>query len=143
MFAVVARHGLKVIEDAARRMGHGTRVERIGAHSDAVCWSFYPTKNLGALGDAGAVTTNDPDVARQIRTLSNYGWSTRYVSEVKGVNSRLDPVQAAVLCVKLRHLDEWNRRRSRTAQLYMEELRNLRLTLPAVPGWPIRHGTYM
>jgi len=133
--AVARNHGLKVIEDAAQAHGARYKGRRIGAHSDAVCWSFYPTKNLGALGDAGAVTTNDPELARRIRMYGNYGWSTRYVSEVKGVNSRLDPIQAAVLAAKLPHLEDWNGRRRVVAEYYGRELRNLRVQLPHVPEW--------
>jgi dTDP-4-amino-4,6-dideoxygalactose transaminase len=133
--AVARNHGLKVIEDAAQAHGARYKGRRVGAHSDAVCWSFYPTKNLGALGDAGAVTTNDPELARRIRMYGNYGWSTRYVSEVQGVNSRLDPIQAAVLAVKLRYLDAWNERRRGIAELYGRELLNLRVTLPHVADW--------
>lgn len=132
---VARAHGLLVIEDAAQAHGARYKARRLGAHSDAVCWSFYPTKNLGAFGDAGAVTTNDPEVARRVRMLGNYGSSARYVSEMRGVNSRLDPVQAAVLTVKLRHLDEWNNRRSRIAEFYGRELRDLGVTIPAVPDW--------
>jgi len=141
ILAFARQHGLRVVEDAAQAHGARYKGKRIGAHSDAVCWSFYPTKNLGALGDAGAVTTNDPEIARRIRMFGNYGWSIRYVSEVKGVNSRLDPIQAAVLAVKLKYLDEWNCRRTEIAQFYGRELRNLRITLPDVPEWaePVWH----
>jgi dTDP-4-amino-4,6-dideoxygalactose transaminase len=147
--AVARQHGLRVIEDAAQAHGARYKDRRIGAHSDVVCWSFYPTKNLGAFGDAGAVTTNDADLARQIRMMGNYGTaSTRYVSEVRGVNSRLDPVQAAILAVKLKHLDEWNRRRADTAAFYRSNLPADIIELPHVPNWAepvwhlfvIRHG---
>lgn len=133
--AIAERHGLKVIEDAAQ--AHGARIagRRVGAHSDAVCWSFYPSKNLGALGDAGAVTTDDPELAERIRMLGNYGSRERYVNEARGVNSRLDPIQAAVLAAKLPHLDAWNARRRATAEFYMEALEGCGLTLPAVPTW--------
>jgi dTDP-4-amino-4,6-dideoxygalactose transaminase len=133
--AVARAHGLRVIEDAAQAHGARYKGQRIGSHSDVVCWSFYPTKNLGALGDAGAVTTNDPEIARRVRMFGNYGWSTRYVSEVQGVNSRLDPLQAAVLATKLHHLDDWNARRRDVAEFYNRELRNLRIRLPEVPDW--------
>lgn len=132
---VARKHGLKVVEDAAQAHGARYKGRRIGAHSDVVCWSFYPTKNLGALGDAGAVTTSDPEIAERIRMYGNYGWSKRYVSEVRGVNSRLDPIQAAVLAAKLRHLDDWNHRRRDIAAFYNHELRNLRISLPEVPEW--------
>jgi dTDP-4-amino-4,6-dideoxygalactose transaminase len=106
-----------------------------------VAWSFYPGKNLGALGDAGAVTTNDDALADQIRMLRNYGSSQRYVNELRGYNSRLDPLQAAVLRVKLRHLDEWNARRAGIAARYSRGLENCELTLPSVPEWadPVWH----
>ena len=100
-----------------------------------MCWSFYPSKNLGAMGDAGAVTTNDPELAARVRELGNYGSKVRYVNEVRGVNSRLDPLQAAILAVKLEHLDEWNRRRADIAALYSDRLAGSGLTLPAVPNW--------
>lgn len=133
--SVARAHGLRVIEDAAQAHGARYKDRRIGAHSDLVCWSFYPTKNLGAVGDAGAVTTNDSELAERIRTLANYGWSTRYVSEVQGMNSRLDPLQAAVLCAKLPLLDDWNARRREIAKNYGDQLRNLRIILPDVPDW--------
>ena len=106
-----------------------------------VAWSFYPSKNLGALGDAGAVTTNDPELADRVRVLRNYGSRVKYVNEVKGWNSRLDPVQAAVLRVKLRYLDEWNARRTAIASRYTRELADMRLMLPNVPMWttPVWH----
>lgn len=128
-------HGLKVLEDAAQAHGATYKGRRIGAHGDVVAWSFYPGKNLGALGDAGAVTTNDPELAQLIRTLGNYGSTKKYIHEVQGFNSRLDPIQAAVLSVKLRHLDAWNERRRRIADVYRTQLANLDLELPFVPEW--------
>ncbi|WP_188568059.1 DegT/DnrJ/EryC1/StrS family aminotransferase, partial [Undibacterium terreum] len=109
--------------------------QRIGGHGDAVAWSFYPGKNLGALGDAGAVTTNDPVIADRLRVLRNYGSRVKYVNEVQGYNSRLDPIQAAALCVKLKHLDAWQARRDKVAALYNKELAaNPRLVVPMVPA---------
>lgn len=140
--AVARQHGLRVVEDAAQAHGARYKDRRIGAHSDVVCWSFYPTKNLGAFGDSGAVTVNDPDIARQIRMMGNYGTgSTRYVSEVRGVNSRLDPLQAAILGVKLKHLDDWNRRRAEAAAFYRSNLLADLVELPHVPNWaePVWH----
>ena len=128
-------HGLKLLEDGAQAHGARYRGKRLGGHGDAVAWSFYPGKNLGALGDGGAVTTNDPELARRVRMLGNYGSSVKYVNEVQGVNSRLDPIQAAVLNVKLDHLDEWNERRRRIAARYADALAGLPLTLPLVPNW--------
>ena len=138
---VVRRHGLKLLEDAAQAHGASYKGERIGAHGDAVAWSFYPTKNLGAMGDAGAVTTNDATIADRVRMLGNYGSATRYVNEVQGVNSRLDPLQAAVLRVKLKHLDDWNERRRAIAAFYQSALADAGLVLPHVPNWsdPVWH----
>ena len=98
---IASRHGLRVIEDAAQAHGARYKGKRIGAHGDIVCWSFYPGKNLGALGDAGAITTNDTALAERVALLRNYGSRQKYVNEEAGVNSRLDPIQAAVLRVKL------------------------------------------
>lgn len=135
IIAVARRRGLKVLEDAAQ--GHGARYrrKRIGAHGDAVAWSFYPGKNLGAVGDAGAVTTNDADVADRVRILRNYGSREKYVNEAQGWNSRLDPLQAAVLRVKLTHLDDWNARRAHIASVYLDRVTNTDLTVPQVPGF--------
>lgn len=132
---VVRRHGLKLLEDAAQAHGASYKGQPLGAHGDAVAWSFYPTKNLGAMGDAGAVTTNDPEIAERVRILGNYGSVNRYVNEVKGVNSRLDPIQAAILGVKLKYLDEWNRRRRAIAAYYQSALADTGLVLPHVPNW--------
>lgn len=126
------RHRLYVLEDAAQAHGARYRGKRIGAHGHAVAWSFYPGKNLGALGDGGAVTTNDETLAEKIRVLRNYGSEKKYVNKVQGVNSRLDPVQAAVLRVKLRLLDEWNKRRTEIARQYFYGLNdNNDIVLPA------------
>jgi dTDP-4-amino-4,6-dideoxygalactose transaminase len=142
------RHGLKVIEDAAQAHGAACEGRRAGNLGDAAAFSFYPTKNLGALGDAGAVVTNDDDVADRVRVLRNYGSRSKYYNEVKGVNSRLDAIQASFLRVKLRHLDAWNTRRDKVARLYLEGLSGCSdLTLPwvapaAEPVWHqfvIRH----
>jgi dTDP-4-amino-4,6-dideoxygalactose transaminase len=138
---VARRHGLKVLEDAAQAHGAAYRGRRIGGHGDLVAWSFYPGKNLGALGDGGAVTTNDSELAERIRLLRNYGSKVKYVNELPGFNSRLDPLQAAVLRVKLRHLDLWNARRGSIAELYRSRLQGASLVLPAVPVWssPVWH----
>jgi dTDP-4-amino-4,6-dideoxygalactose transaminase len=135
ILSLARRHGLRVIEDAAQAQGARHRGRRIGAHGDAVCWSFYPGKNLGALGDAGAVTTDDTDLAGRLRMLRNYGSRAKYVHEMAGVNSRLDPLQAAVLGVKLAHLDEWNARRRAIAAGYLAALPARALVLPTVPQW--------
>jgi len=132
---IARRRGLRVLEDAAQAHGARYKGKRIGTHGDAAAWSFYPSKNLGALGDAGAVTTNDPALAERIRTLGNYGSAERYVNVEQGLNSRIDPIQAAVLRVKLPHLDAWNVRRAHIADRYLEGLAGTNLTLPCVPGW--------
>jgi len=133
--------GLRVIEDAAQAHGARYKGRRIGAHGDIVCWSFYPGKNLGALGDAGAITTNDPALAERVALLRNYGSRQKYVNEVAGVNSRLDPIQAAVLRVKLEVLDDWTNRRRAVAAAYTEGLKQAGLILPHVPDWaePVWH----
>ena len=135
--AVAERNGLVLIDDAAQAHGARYKGERIGGGGTAriTCWSFYPSKNLGALGDAGAVTTNEPEIAARIRRLGNYGSSVRYVNDEQGVNSRLDPIQAAVLGVKLTKLDEWNARRAAIAAYYQAALADSGLTLPHVPDW--------
>ncbi len=120
LLAVARRHGLAVLEDAAQAHGAAYRGKRIGAHGNVVAWSFYPGKNLGALGDGGAVTTDDPGLADRVRSLRNYGSRIKYLNEEKGRNSRLDELQAAVLRVKLRHLDAWNARRAAQAAVYLD-----------------------
>ena len=141
ILTMARKHGLRILEDAAQAHGARYKGKRIGGHGDAVAWSFYPGKNLGALGDAGAVTTNDPELADRVRVLRNYGSRIKYVNDVKGYNSRLDPVQAVVLRVKLRHLDEWNARRTAIAAHYTAELAGIGLVLPEVPKWvePVWH----
>jgi dTDP-4-amino-4,6-dideoxygalactose transaminase len=135
ILAVASKHGLRVLEDAAQAHGARYKDKRIGGHGDAVAWSFYPGKNLGALGDAGAVTTNNPEIADRLRVLRNYGSRVKYVNEVRGYNSRLDPVQAAALRIKLQYLDEWNSRRAAIALRYTAELADTDLMLPSVPEW--------
>ena len=141
ILAIARKHGLRVLEDGAQAHGARYKGQRLGAHGDAVTWSFYPGKNLGAMGDGGAVTTNDPQIADRIRVLRNYGSRVRYVNEVQGYNSRLDPIQAAILRVKLTRLDEWNARRSGFALRYSQDLAGCGLTLPHVPVWaePVWH----
>jgi len=138
---VAAVHRLRVLEDAAQAHGARYRGRRVGGSGDAVAWSFYPGKNLGALGDGGAVTTDDADLADRLRTLRNYGSRQKYENDVVGWNSRLDEVQAAALGVKLEVLDEWNHRRRNVAARYHEGLKGLDLVLPAVPEWadPVWH----
>ncbi|MBM9595166.1 DegT/DnrJ/EryC1/StrS family aminotransferase [Roseitranquillus sediminis] len=135
ILALARARGLRVVEDAAQAHGARYRGRPVGAHGDVVCWSFYPGKNLGAFGDAGAVTTDDADLAARIRRLGNYGSERKYVNVERGANSRLDPIQAAILSVKLGHLDAWTDRRRAIAALYSEGLAETGLALPRVPDW--------
>jgi dTDP-4-amino-4,6-dideoxygalactose transaminase len=142
ILAIARKHNLRVLEDAAQAHGARYKGKRIGAHGDVVAWSFYPGKNLGALGDGGAITTNDPEVADRIRVLGNYGSRVKYLNEVQGYNSRLDPIQAAVLRVKLKYLDEWNIRRKSISTEYLQALSGAsEVTLPVVPEFadPVWH----
>ena len=127
---IAVRHGLKVIEDAAQAHGARYRGRRTGSLGDAAAFSFYPAKNLGAFGDGGAVSTDDGDLAEKLRALRNYGSAVKYVHERIGLNSRLDPLQAAVLRVKLRHLDEWNARRLVLVAGYRRSLAGADVVLP-------------
>jgi dTDP-4-amino-4,6-dideoxygalactose transaminase len=138
---LAARHGLRVIEDAAQAHGARYRGERTGVLSDAAGFSFYPTKNLGALGDGGAVVTNDDSLAQRVRLLRNYGSRVKYHNEIAGVNSRLDDLQAAVLAAKLPLLDDWNAKRAAAAERYTRALAPLGIECPAVPQWadPVWH----
>lgn len=136
------KHGLKVIEDCAQAHGARYKDQRVGSLGDAAGFSFYPGKNLGAIGDGGAVTTNDRTLAESIRILRNYGSRIKYHNEVVGYNSRLDELQAAFLRVKLSRLDEWNSRRRQVAAHYLHALSGQAwLTLPHVPDWaePVWH----
>lgn len=140
--AIAAKHGLFVLEDAAQSHGATCAGRAAGALGHAAGVSFYPSKNLGALADAGAVTTNDGTLAEKLRHLRNYGSLVRYQNEYIGMNSRLDELQAAFLRAKLPHLTEWNARRVRFAARYAERLAGVRdLTLPYVPQWaaPVWH----
>lgn len=138
---VARAHGLKVVEDAAQ--AHGARYDgrRIGGHGDVVAWSFYPAKNLGALGDGGAVTTDDAEIAARVRLLRNYGSRVKYANEIQGFNSRLDPLQAAALRVKLTHLDDWNARRVAIADRYTAALAHGGAVTPVVAArtMPVWH----
>ncbi len=136
------KHGLKVIEDSAQTHGAQYKGRKTGSLGDAAGFSFYPTKNLGALGDGGAVTTNDDALADSIKRLRNYGSVKKDDNEVQGLNSRLDELQAAFLRVKLKRLDEWNQRRTQLAGLYLKGLEKVSgLVLPHVPDWaePVWH----
>lgn len=134
--AVAARHGLKVVEDVAQAHGVRYKGRMAGNLCDAAGVSFYPGKNLGALGDAGCVTTNDAELARIVRTMANYGSARKYVNEYKGHNSRMDEIQAAVLCVKLPYLDNDNERRREIARMYDAGIVNPLITKPLVAEHP-------
>jgi dTDP-4-amino-4,6-dideoxygalactose transaminase len=129
---VAAKHELTVIEDAAQAIGAEHRGRRAGSIGAMGCFSFYPTKNLGGFGDAGMVTTNDPELAKHLRVLRNHGGSTKYCNEVLGGNFRLDTIQAAILRVKLKYLEGWTEARRRNAALY----RNL---MPATVDLPFEN----
>jgi len=120
--ALAAKYGLAVIEDAAQAHGTQYRGKPCGSLGLAGCFSFFPAKNLGCCGDGGLIATNDAEFAEKVRLLRNYGQRVKYAHEVKGCNSRLDAIQAAILAIKLPHLEEWNRQRQRHAQYYLQHL---------------------
>ena len=128
---IAGKYGLRVIEDCAQAHGAAYKDKRVGSHGDLACFSFYPTKNLGALGDGGMVVTGQPELAQRLRLLREYGWAERYISRFPGWNSRLDEVQAAILRVKLRYLDRDNTARVSIAAVYRDGLNDLDMTLPA------------
>jgi dTDP-4-amino-4,6-dideoxygalactose transaminase len=130
LLETATRRGLFVIEDACQAHGAEYKGKKTGTMGNAGCFSFYPTKNLGALGDAGMVTTDDKQVAEKISLLRNYGQKTRYTHLVKGLNSRLDEIQAAILRVKLKHLDDWNEKRRKHAKLYARMLQETDIVCP-------------
>ena len=136
------QHQLKIVIDNAQAQGATYNGRRVGGLADIECHSFYPSKNLGAFGEAGAVTTQDESIADRIRVFRNYGSRVRYYNEVCGTNSRLDAMQAAFLRVKLRHLEKWNDRRRAIAGIYFDMMSDIpELTLPHVPSWadPVWH----
>ena len=141
ILALAREHRLRVVEDGAQAHGARYKGKRLGSHGDLVCWSFYPGKNLGALGDGGAVTTDDAELAERIRVLRNYGSRVKYVNDVQGVNSRLDSLQAAVLRAKLPYLDHWTTCRRAIAAAYTKGLEGSNVILQQVPGWadPVWH----
>jgi dTDP-4-amino-4,6-dideoxygalactose transaminase len=150
IMSLAQKHDLKVIEDAAQAHGAVYKGQKIGSIGHAAAFSFYPTKNLGALGDAGCVVTNDKDLAGKVRLLSNYGSKEKYKHIIKGGNSRLDSLQAAFLNIKLGYIDEWNTKRREFANLYFKQLYNIEhITLATIadnttPVWhvfPIRINT--
>ena len=130
ILAVAKANGLKVIEDGAQAHGARYHGQRLGGHGDAVAWSFYPGKNLGCLGDGGAITTNDAALAERLRELRNYGSKVKYHNDIVGYNSRLDELQAALLRVKLKTLDRNNQRRAAIARQYMTGLAGFDIGLP-------------
>ncbi|MGK7923660.1 MAG: DegT/DnrJ/EryC1/StrS family aminotransferase [Spirulina sp.] len=132
LMEIARAHNLFVIEDCAQATGAEWAGKKVGNIGHIGCFSFFPTKNLGACGDGGAVTTNDPEIAATVRMLKEHGQKRRYIHDAIGVNSRLDALQAAILTIKLRYLDEWNEKRSRVAQRYRERLQSLsQIALPS------------
>ncbi len=129
---IARKYGLRVIEDCAQAHGATYKGKRVGSYGDLACFSFYPTKNLGALGDGGMVVTDQPDLAHRVGLLREYGWAERYISHFPGSNSRLDEVQAAILRVKLRYLDQDNIARAHIASMYQVGLSGCGMTLPTV-----------
>jgi dTDP-4-amino-4,6-dideoxygalactose transaminase len=128
-------HGLRVIEDASQAHGATYSGQRVGGFGDIGCFSLYYSKNLGAYGEAGICVTNDQALAENLRMVRDHGSRTRYQHEVLGVNARLDELQAAVLRVKLRYLDQWNAARQEHARFYTEQLRELKIGVPCVQPW--------
>lgn len=127
---IARKYGLKVIEDACQAHGARYKGKKVGTLGDIGCFSFYPTKNLGAYGDGGIVLTNDPEIDKRVRLLRDYGREKKYYHRVKGFNSRLDEIQAAILLVKLKYLDKWNERRREVASLYNKFLKNDKVSTP-------------
>ncbi len=139
---IAGKYGLKVVEDCAQAHGATYKGKKVGSFGDVAGFSFYPGKNLGALGDAGAVATNNQEIAEKVRALGNYGSDYKYHHIYKGINSRLDELQAAFLSVKLLHLDDMNAERRRIAERYLNEIQNSKIILPkvcedSVPVWHV------
>jgi len=141
IITLAREYGLIVVEDAAQAQGALYRGVKIGGHGDMVAWSFYPGKNLGALGDAGGITTNNEELAHRLQLLRNYGSRTRYYHDVLGYNSRMDPLQAALLTIKLQNLDRWNEQRRAIANFYSEHISSEYCSVPVTPEWstPVWH----
>ena len=137
--AIAKKHGLYVLEDAAQAHGARYKGQRVGALSDAAAWSFYPGKNLGALGDGGCITTNNKQIADKVRALGNYGSDYKYHHIYQGTNSRLDEMQAAFLRVKLPHLDRRNEARRRIAEAYLSGINNPLIKLPLATSEDYEH----
>jgi dTDP-4-amino-4,6-dideoxygalactose transaminase len=136
--SIADRHGLRIVEDCAQSHGATYGGQKSGAWGNIAAFSFYPTKNLGAFGDAGMIVTNDPELGDRVRLLREYGWRQRYISEIPGLNSRLDELQAAILRVKLKHLDQWNEERRKKARIYTERLAPLGIVCPS-EGLGVKH----
>ncbi|MBI5030797.1 MAG: DegT/DnrJ/EryC1/StrS family aminotransferase [Chloroflexi bacterium] len=134
-----ASRNIFVLEDCAQAHGATYRGKRVGSVGDIAAFSFYPTKNLGAYGDGGAIVTDNAELAQRVDLLRQYGWRERYTSDIKGMNSRLDEMQAAILRVKLRHLDDWNKARRERAALYTELVRTVTLPREMSYGEPVYH----
>ena len=137
--AIAEKYDLKVIEDAAQAHGAKYKGQKVGSLGDAAGFSFYPGKNLGALGDGGCVTTNNKEIADKVRALGNYGSDYKYHHIYKGVNSRLDEMQAAFLSVKLKHLDKWNEERRKIAARYLSVINNPLIALPKASDKEYEH----
>ena len=130
IIAIARKHGIKIVEDAAQAHGSRYKGKRVGSMSDAACFSFYPTKGLGACGDGGMIVTNNKDIYEKALMLRDYGRQGRYEYKIKGTNSRLDTLQAVVLNAKLKHLDLWNQMRAKNAAIYAELLKPLKVVTP-------------
>lgn len=130
ILSIAAKFGLKVIEDAAQAHGAVYKGKRVGSIGDAACFSFYPGKNLGAYGDGGAIVTNDQDLADKVRLLSQHGSKVKYHHEIAGFNSRLDGIQAAVLNVKMKYIEQWTEARRKNASIYSNLLKDTSIVLP-------------
>ena len=134
IFKIAKKHNLRVIEDCAQAHGAVYKNRRVGSFGDMACFSFYPTKNLGAIGDGGMVVTNNAELAERTTMIRQYGWKERYISQFAGLNSRLDELQAAILRVKLAHLDNDNAKRIRIAEMYNKQFGGMDLILPKKRG---------
>jgi dTDP-4-amino-4,6-dideoxygalactose transaminase len=130
LIEIAEKYGLYVIEDACQAHGAKYRNKKVGNIGDIGCFSFYPTKNLGGYGDGGMVVTSNKELEEKLKKMRNLGQSRKYYHDFVGINSRLDEIQAAILRSKLRHLDEWNEKRRKTAKLYTDLLNNTEVTTP-------------
>lgn len=139
LLALATDRGIHLVEDCAQSHGAAIDGRSVGTFGSFAAWSFYPTKNLGAIGDGGAVTTDSPDIAEKARALRNYGQTTRYAHPTLGLNSRLDELQAAILRERLRYLDTWTSRRKQIARRYSEEFRSDTVTPMSTPAHPAQH----